>query len=72
MIWTLAPLGILAVLVAIDWWAQRHRNEPWAFMACGCAEPDPEGRDPLYMSRCRNCGNWFDVWNCNPPRKDHP
>ena len=22
--------------------------------------------------RCRNCGNWFDVWNCNPPRKDHP
>lgn len=69
MIWTLAPLGILAVLVAVDWAAGRWRGQPWAYQACACQHPNPEGDDPLYMSRCRNCGDWFDHWNCQP-RKD--
>ena len=75
MIWSLAPLGILAVLVAIDWWAQRHRGRPWAYQACTCLHPDPEGDDPAYMHRCRSCGNWWDVFSgqpLHPPRKDHP
>jgi hypothetical protein len=72
VIWTLAPLGILAVLVAIDWAAGRRRGRPWAYQACACLHPDPEGDDPHYMHRCRNCGDWFDHWNCQPPRKDHP
>ena len=75
MIWSVAPLGILALLVAIDWAAGRRRERPWAYQACACQHPDPEGDDPHYMHRCRNCGNWWDVFSgqpLDPPRKDHP
>lgn len=74
MIWTLAPLLLLAVLVAIDWTAGRRRRRPWVEPACACLHPDPETRDPHYASRCRNCGLLYDVFSGNPipPRKDHP
>lgn len=73
MIWSLAPLGILAVLVAIDWAARRHAGRPWIEPACGCLHPNPENTDPRFASRCRNCGLLWDVFSGQPldqPRKD--
>ncbi len=66
MIWTLAPLGILAVLVAIDWAASRWRGQPWTEPACACLHPDPESRDIRFASRCRTCGHLWDVWTGAP------
>lgn len=61
MIWSLAPLGILAVLVAIDIVAARRDGRPWIEPACSCLHPDPESRDLRFASRCRNCGCLWDV-----------
>lgn len=66
MIWSLAPIGILAVLVAIDWVVARHAGRPWIEPACGCAHPDPEGREVRFASRCRTCGHLWDVWTGAP------
>lgn len=66
MIWSLAPIGILAVLVAIDWLAGRRAGRSWIEPACQCLHPDPETRDPRFASRCRNCGCLWDAWTGAP------
>ena len=74
MIWSLAPIGILAVLVAIDWMAARRAGRPWIEPACSCLHPDPESRDLRCASRCRTCGCLWDVWTGAPldQQGDHP
>ena len=73
MIWSAAPLLILAVLVAIDWAAGRRRGRPWAYQACACLHPDPETRDTRFASRCRTCHCLWDAWTGAPldNKEDH-
>lgn len=61
MIWSLAPIGILAVLVAIDIVAARRAGRPWIEPACSCLHPDPASRDLRFASRCRTCGCLWDA-----------
>ena len=57
--------GILAGLLIGSW----RDDGGWFYELCSCWNPDPEGGDPEYLSRCRNCGLWWDRWNCEQPKE---
>lgn len=66
MIWSLTPIGILGLLVVIDWAVARRAGRRWVEPACGCARPDPVSRDARFASRCRTCGCLWDAWTGAP------